>query len=175
MGDPKRLRKKYSTPNHPWQKLRIEEEQVLMKDYFTKNKKELWMMASKLKNFKNRVKSLVPKHDAQAELEKKQLMERIESLGLIKTGAKLEDVLGLTIKELMERRLQTVVFRKGFAKTIKNARQLVTHGHVYIDNKLISSPSYLVSVKEEQLVKISDKMKVVEETPAPVKVAEAKK
>ena len=40
MGDPRKLRKKYYPPSHPWQKIRIDEEKILMKDYGFKNKKE---------------------------------------------------------------------------------------------------------------------------------------
>ncbi|MDP7610203.1 MAG: 30S ribosomal protein S4, partial [Candidatus Woesearchaeota archaeon] len=42
MGDPKKQRKKYSKPSHPWQTERIEVEKVLMKEYGLKNKKEIW-------------------------------------------------------------------------------------------------------------------------------------
>ena len=41
MGSPKKQRKKYSKPSHPWQKARIEEEKALKKEYSFKNKKEL--------------------------------------------------------------------------------------------------------------------------------------
>ena len=68
MGDPKKLRKKYSKPNHPWQKLRIEEEIELITEYGLKNKKEVWKMASILKNYKKRVKKLIPRKDIQSEI-----------------------------------------------------------------------------------------------------------
>ena len=74
MGDPRKLRKKYQTPTHPWQKLRIDEEMSLVKEYGFKNKTELWKLNSVLRTFKNRVKNLIPKRDETAEQEKKMIV-----------------------------------------------------------------------------------------------------
>ena len=59
MGDPRRLKKKYNTPQHPWQKTRIETEAVLRKEYGLKNKKEIWKMATQFKNFSDQAKRLI--------------------------------------------------------------------------------------------------------------------
>ena len=64
MGDPKKIRKKYSTPSHPWQKARIDEEKVVKRDFGLKNKKEIWIIASKLKTFKDTLKRLNPMEKA---------------------------------------------------------------------------------------------------------------
>jgi len=61
----------------------------------------------------------------------------------------LDDVLGLTVENILERSLQTIVSKKGLAKTPLQARQLVLHGHVMISGKRVTVPSYLVLVKEE--------------------------
>ncbi|MEK6916686.1 MAG: 30S ribosomal protein S4, partial [Nanoarchaeota archaeon] len=74
MGDPRKLRKKYSTPTHPWQKLRIDEEKELMKSYGFKNKVELWKLNSKLRNFKSQVKKLIPKKDEASQKQKQELI-----------------------------------------------------------------------------------------------------
>lgn len=165
MGDMKKLRKKYSTPSHPWQKERIEEEKVFMNEYVLKNKKELWKMSSLLKNYKKRVKELVPRKDAQSELEKEQLMAKVLSLNLVSMDAKIEDVLSITLKQILDRRLQSLVYNKGLAKSMKQARQFVTHEHVFVADKRINSPSYLVSIKEEGTIRISDKMGETVEIP----------
>jgi len=60
--------------------------------------------------------------------------------------------LGLRTKDLLERRLQTIVFRKGLAKTIYQARQLVVHGHIAIAGRRVTSPGYIVPVDEENLI-----------------------
>ena len=46
MGDPRRLKKRYSAPSHPWQKERIEEEIVLTREYGLRNKKEIWKLVT---------------------------------------------------------------------------------------------------------------------------------
>jgi small subunit ribosomal protein S4 len=52
----------------------------------------------------------------------------------------------------LERRLQTLVYRLGLAKTIKQARQLITHGHIAIDGRRVTAPSYIVEKEEESKI-----------------------
>lgn len=156
MGDPRKLRKKFDKPSHPWQKLRIEEERELLKEYGFKNKLELWKLNSLLKKYKLQVKELIPKRDEKAEQQKKKLLEKMKQYALIKEGAIMEDILALTLKDLCERRLQTIVFRKGLARTIKQARQFITHEHIMIGDKKITSPSYILTAEEEALVRYAD-------------------
>lgn len=52
---------------------------------------------------------------------------------------------GYKLLELLERRLDNVVFRAGFARTIPAARQLVNHGHILVDGKRVDIASYRVS------------------------------
>src|SRR3990167_11029923 len=66
------------------------------------------------------------------------------------TGAK-----GQTLLELLELRLDNIVFRLGFANSRPQARQVVTHGHVTVDSKKVNIPS--VSVKPNSIVAISAK------------------
>ncbi|MFH1053008.1 MAG: 30S ribosomal protein S4 [Candidatus Woesearchaeota archaeon] len=156
MGDPKKLRKKYSGPSHPWKKARIDSEAILVKEYGLRNKKEIWRLESKIKNFKDQVKNLSAKKTNQAEIEKNNLLKRLRSIKILSETSTLEDTLSLTVKDLMERRLQTLVFRKGLANSIKQARQFIVHRHVSIGDKKISVPSYIVHVDEEPLIRFSD-------------------
>lgn len=149
MGDPRKIRSKFEGPSHPWQRQRIEEEKLLVKEYGLKNKTEIWKMHSMLKSFTVQAKNLIPLATPQAELEKKQLMARLQRYGLVPVNTQVDVVLGLTLRDLLERRLQTQVYKKNFAKTMHQARQFITHGHVTIFGKKISSPSYLVPVAEE--------------------------
>ena len=79
-----------------------------------------------------------------------QLLGKLHRLGILPKEAGLDDVLDLHIEDILERRLQTLVFRKGLAKSPHQARQLVTHGHVAIKGRKVSSPSYLVLKAEEE-------------------------
>ena len=92
MGDPKKLRKKYTTPSHPWQKLRIDEEKVLMADFGFKNKEEVWKLSSKLRGYKSQVKKLIARRDEQAENDKVELLKRLQRFNLINETAVLEDI-----------------------------------------------------------------------------------
>jgi small subunit ribosomal protein S4 len=153
MGDPKKTRKKYSPPSHPWQKERIEEETELNNKYAFKNKKEIWKMNSKLKGYKQQAKKLSSETSKQAEKEKALLLKKLNSLGLLKEGDNLDSILVLKLGDLMERRLQSMVFKKGLARTMKQARQFITHGHIEIKNNVVTSPSYLVRTIEENGIK----------------------
>jgi small subunit ribosomal protein S4 len=155
MGDPRKIRKKYDTPIHPWQKERIEEEKRLISEYGLGKKREIWSMLTKLKNFKNQAKSLVSRIDAQAEVEKKQLLDKLVRLGLMKAEDTMDKVLGLEVDELLERRIQTVLVRKKLARSMKQARQFITHGHILIGNKKVTFPSYLVTLEEESKISFS--------------------
>jgi len=149
MGDIKKPKKKYATPSHPWQKERIDEEKILSKDYGLANKKEIWRMSSKLKHFKDRAKALTARRDKQADIEASQLLTRLRKYGLIQETATLDNILELNTKDLMERRLQTILARKGLARSLKQARQFITHNHIMVGGKLMTVPSYITSIEEE--------------------------
>ncbi len=149
MGDPRKARKQYSTPSHPWQRMRMENETAVRKKYGVKTKREIWKMDSIRKGFTGRAKLLIAGRTEQSKKEKEQIVQKLMKLGMISVNAKFDDILGLTLDDVMERRLQTLVWKKGFAKSPDQARQFITHGHIAIAGKKITSPSYLVSVSEE--------------------------
>jgi len=66
-------------------------------------------------------------------------------------------VTGLAFMRILESRLDSLVFRFGFARTRKGARQLVNHGHVLVNGKKVDIPSYLVRVGD--VVSLNDKSK----------------
>ncbi len=156
MGDPRKQRKKYRGPQHPWQKLRIDEEKNILKDYGLKNKKEIWKMYSKLKNFAQQAKHLNAMSSKESEKERPQLLKKLQKIGLLNPNSKLDEVLSLTLKDILERRLQTIVYRKRFSRSIKEARQFITHKHIKIKEQKITSPSYLVKVDEQDKINFAD-------------------
>lgn len=161
MGDPKKKRKKFHRPSHPWQKERIEEERIILKEYGLKNKREIWKANSLLKNFKNQVKRLIAATSQQAEKERTQLLRKLQNLDMIKRAARLDDILGLTLKDIMNRRLQTVVYKNGLAGTINQARQFIVHKHITLKGKKISAPSYLVLKNEEEMIELTGDLKEI--------------
>ncbi len=149
MGDPKRRRKRYNTPVSPWEGERIEEERKLNREYGFKNKEEIWKMDSILKNFFLQAKKLIAEDQGK---EREQLLSRLKHLGLISGEAGTDDILNLKLKDILERRLQTLVFRKGKARSMKQARQFITHGHITAGGKKISSPGALISKDAEDSI-----------------------
>jgi small subunit ribosomal protein S4 len=152
MGDPRRIRSKYARPVAPWQAARIADELELLNEFGLKNKTEIWKLDAKLKSFTKQAKHLIAARGRQAELEQSQLITRLAKLGLVKPGAKLDDVLSLTVKDFLGRRLQTLLVKKGMANTMKQARQFISHEHIMVGGQTVSSPSYLVAVDEEPSV-----------------------
>jgi small subunit ribosomal protein S4 len=175
MGDPKKVKKKYSGPRHPWIKENIELDKELLKEYALKNKKEIHKMDSFLKNFKDRAKKLIAAKTKQSEKEKKQLMQYLQKYGLIPAEATLDQVLGLTIRNIMDRRLQSLVYKKALAKTMSQARQFIVHNHILVGNKVITSPRYIVNLAEEDQIRFvpkspfasPDHPERIEQMPAP--------
>jgi small subunit ribosomal protein S4 len=152
VGDPKRQRKKYETPRFAWRKDILQEELKLLGQYGLRNKHELWRHKTMLSRVRGIARSLIGKTpEERAKMENEQLT-RLKKLGVLQETAVLDNVLDLAIEDLLERRLQTIVFRKGLTRTIYQSRQLVTHGHVAIGNRRVTVPSYIVSKEEEQQI-----------------------
>jgi small subunit ribosomal protein S4 len=74
-----------------------------------------------------------------------------------KEAARVEGNTGANLITLLERRLDNVVYRMGFATTRANARQFTTHGHVLVDGKKVDIPSFVV--KAGQKIEIKEKSK----------------
>jgi small subunit ribosomal protein S4 len=60
----------------------------------------------------------------------------------VKEARRRKGVTGLILLQLLEMRLDTICFTLGFAKSIAEARQLVNHGHITINNKVVNIPSF---------------------------------
>ncbi len=149
MGDPRRQRRKYETPRFAWRTDVLNSELRLIGQYGLRNKRELWRHKTSLSRFREIARSLLGMPAEQRERMEKQLLDRLKRLGILPETAALDDVLDLSLEALLERRLQTMVFNKGLAKSIYQARQIITHGHVAIDGKRVPSPSYIVLRDEE--------------------------
>jgi small subunit ribosomal protein S4 len=102
-----------------------------------------------LKKYKDIVKRLIATKTEQGAKEKKQVLEKLQRLGLLSGVAELDTILDLNVKDILDRRLQSVLFRQGLARSMKQARQFITHRHITIGDKEINSPSYLISLEEE--------------------------
>ncbi|ABL77668.1 30S ribosomal protein S4 [Thermofilum pendens] len=153
MGDPKKPRKKWQGPSHPWRKETLLEEMQLVGEYGLRNKRELWIAKSLLREIRAKARKLLALPAEERIKLEKPLVSRLYKMGLLPSeDASLDDVLSLTVRDVLERRLQTIVYRKGLATTIRHARQLITHGHIAVNSRRVRSPGYLVSRDEENFI-----------------------
>ena len=72
-------------------------------------------------------------------------------------AARAKGVTGELLLQQLERRLDNVVYRLGFALSRRQARQLVRHGHVHVDGRKVNIPSYEVDIGEEIAIRESSR------------------
>ncbi len=156
MGDPKFSRKSYDTPSHPWQGERIKSEHAVVKEFGLRNKSEVWKAQSILRNYRKQSRELQSRlrgNDSQARIEADNLIAKCGRMGMLPlTGGDLNDILVLNEKDILSRRLQTLVYEKGLANTIKQARQMINHGHVFLNGHRVTVPGYIVLRSEESSI-----------------------
>ena len=151
MGDPKFLSKHYNTPSHPWQKVRMEQESNLMHQYGLKNKKEIWRADTKVREMRRQARKLTAKaSETQAQKEKVLLLAKLNRLGMLEQDSALEDVLRMNPENILDRRLQTQVYLQGLSSTVKQARQLIVHGHISVDGSVTRVPGMTVTRLQEK-------------------------
>lgn len=153
MGDPKKQRKSYEAPRHPWRRDQLEVELHLMGEYGLRNKRELWRYKTMLSEIRGIARSLLGSTGEERSRLEREYLSKLSRIGVLSESASIDEVLDLEIRDLLERRLQTVVFRRGLARTLHQARQLVSHGHISVAGKVVSVPGYIVKRDEEQKLK----------------------
>lgn len=152
MGDPSKRRKKFTSPNHPYQKERIESELIIIGKYGLRNKRELWRAFTKLGNYRSQARSLLALDKEEREKREKILIDKLMKLGMVTEGITSDDILGLDVEIILNRRLQTLVLKKGLAGTIHQARQLIVHRHIAVNGRIMTVPGYIVSLENEDLI-----------------------
>ncbi len=167
MGDPRRLSKKYKKPRKLWDKKRILEESRLRKEFGLKNTREVWIAQAELRKVRREARKLLALPEEIREKEAKRILSKLERLNILPSTATIDDILSLTVRDFLERRLQTIVWRKGLAKTPKQARQLIVHGFISVDGRRVLSPGMLITKAMEDKIAyykpIQLEAKVVEE------------
>ena len=164
----KKLKKTYETPNEGWSEERIQREEELTEEYGLKSKKEIYKAQSQLRSFRREARKLVAEEDDSEQVQ--EIKQRAHDLGLVKGNAEIEDLFTLNVTHFLDRRLQTAVNRRGYADTVSEARQLVVHGHVYVDGQRVNVPGYLLTKDEEKELEVKlpepeeDEEEVEEET-----------
>lgn len=145
------MRKVSKRPRRPWEKEMIAKERKILNEYGLRRKRELRRAEAIVREFRRRARDLIAVKDA---AKNKILMDKVIKLGLLQQGAGLSDILALDATNVLNRRLQTIISKKGHANSIRHARQMITHGHVYVEGRRMFFPSYLVPVEKESRIEV---------------------
>ena len=155
MGQPKYSRPKTQTPTHPWKAERIEEEHALKDQYGLKRvggMKEIWRERSALRRHRQLAMKLIGRVDTSEghfKREKEEFLGSMQRKGMISAAADLDDVLQISVENMLDRRLQSQVYYKGFAPSMRAARNMIVHGHIVLGNQKMNVPGYHVLRNQE--------------------------
>ncbi len=171
MGDPKKLRRKWKRPRKTFNTARIAADKELKRDHGFRRKKEIWRLDYAFKHLMRRARKILATKDKEAE---EILMNKLIKMGLIEKKVHIDEILSMSFEDLCERRLQTILFKKGLATTLKEARQFIAHKKVRVGDKMVNQPNYLVLKDEEDKIKLKEKKVKVVEKPVEEKASEGK-
>ena len=142
-------------PRRPFEKERLDAELKLVGEYGLKNKKEVWRVQMALSKIRQAARTLLTLDDDDPKrvFEGDALMRRMYRYGLLdESQTKLDYVLALTPADFLERRLQTLVFKLGLAKSVHHARVLIRQRHIRVGKQVVNVPSFMVRVDAQKHV-----------------------
>jgi small subunit ribosomal protein S9e len=146
-------RKAFKTPRRPFEKERLDAELRLVGEYGLRCKREIWRVQYALAKLRKAARTLLtldPK-DPKRIFEGAALLRRMSRYGLLADDElELDFVLQLTTQKLLERRLQTKVYKQGLAKSIHQARVFIKQRHIRVGSQLVNVPSFNVRTASEK-------------------------
>ena len=145
--------KTFSKPRRPFEKVRLDAELKTVGEYGLRNKRELWRVQFALNKLRNaaRVLLTLDEDDPKRIFEGNAILKRMRTYGLLEADKEsLDYVLALTAEEFLERRLQTLVFKLGLAKSVHHARILIKQRHIRVGKQIVNVPSFLVRVETQK-------------------------
>ncbi len=166
MGDIKAPKKKYSKPKRHWDLALLMQELDILGKYGLRNKRELWKAQSELSRIRKRARALLALPIEVRSARESELLSSLNRLALVGENATLDDVLNLKVEDILGRRLQTIVYRKGLAKTTLQARQMIVHRHIIVGDRIVDVPGYWVKRGEDEKVALSADSPLVKVTPS---------
>jgi small subunit ribosomal protein S4 len=142
-------------------------------------------MQTMLKNITSQIKMIIGMPEEKGQVLSERLVKKLIRLGLIGAGTSLTEAMNLTLQNLLNRRLQTLVFKKEMAKSMKQARQFITHEHILVGGKKVTAPGYIVPIAEESSIAYVENSALFnpdhperalpEKAPAPIKAEDGDK
>ena len=153
MGGVRKQHKRYSKPLRLFDSARIKEEDSIIRKYGLKNKREIWRAEFSISKVRKEAKGMINK----SEKEQEDFVNRLKGTGF--NVKNIDEVLSLKKEDWLERRLQTIVLKKGLAKSAREARQMITHRHIAVSGNIVSIPSFIVSKNLQDAIEIKKKLK----------------
>ncbi|KAI6675682.1 hypothetical protein NL676_003588 [Syzygium grande] len=150
--------KTFKKPRRPYEKERLDAELKLVGEYGLRCKRELWRVQYALSRIRNNARMLLTLDEKNPRriFEGEALLRRMNRYGLLdESQNKLDYVLALTVENFLERRLQTLVFKSGMAKSIHHARVLIRQRHIRVGRQVVNIPSFMVRVDSQKHIDFS--------------------
>merc|ERR1712159_909700 len=139
-------------PKRAYDKERLDHELQMLGTYGLKNKREIrrvGLILSKVRAVARDLLTLDEK-DPRRIFEGQALMRRMIRYGILdEDKQRLDYVLALKIEDFLERRLQTLVHKRGLAKSIHHARVLIRQKHIRVGRQIVDIPSFMVRVESQ--------------------------
>merc|ERR1711935_302786 len=140
------------TPRRAYDKERLDAELKMIGTFGLKNKREIWrngLILSKVHAVARNLLTMDEK-DPRRIFEGQALMRRMIRYGILdEDKQRLDYVLALKVEDFLERRLQTLVFSRGLAKSIHHARVLIKQRHIRVGHQIVDVPSFMVRVESQ--------------------------
>ena len=151
-------RKTFSKPRRPFEKERLDSELKMVGQFGLRGKRELWRVQLKLSQMRKAARTLLTldEDDPRRMFEGEALLRRMMRYGVLdESKRELDYVLALTPSDFLERRLQTLVFKLGLAKSIHHARVLIRQRHIRVGKQIVNVPSFLVRTDSQKHIDFS--------------------
>jgi small subunit ribosomal protein S9e len=165
-------------PRRPYERERLDRELRLVGQYGLRCKAEIWRVNVVLSKMRRTARLLLtlPENHPRRVLEGSALLRRCHDLGVLEEAKnKLDYVLSLSVPDILERRLQTVIFKNGLAKSVHHARSLILQRHISVGKQIVTTPSFIVRKAREGHIAFADVSPLGAGRPGRVKRVKANK